>query len=116
MMPGSNLDKNLQKGFRQIEDLCEKFHVRHDVIDKAKQIFRKVEESGQLKGKNAMTKVAATVFLANNQSKVPKEVQKLLKASGVRKRDLTKCYRKIKEITKINDVLTPEQCIRRINE
>ena len=55
-----------------------------------------------------MTKVAATVFLANNQSKVPKEVQKLLKASGVRKRDLTTCYRKIKEITKINNVLTPE--------
>lgn len=61
-------------------------------------MLKRVEDNGSLKGKSVNAKVAAIIFVASRQVNQPKNIKSILDATQATQKELSSCYKKIKEI------------------
>ena len=101
-------DKQKQQGFHMIRDIQNRLNLKvrtwkilklqEPTINKAMHLYSQIEDNGQLKGKNTRAKVAAVLFIASRQTNFPKSIKNILETTGATQKELSSCYKKIKEI------------------
>jgi len=84
-------------GFKKIQQIAGALNLPQSIIIKAQELFKRVEESKEIKKKGDGL-IAASVFIACRQAKVPRTIKELCAVADVKKSDLSKCFNKIKEL------------------
>ena len=104
-------------GWAMIKDVCRDVHVPKGVEKDSCDLFSRVEEHGDLKGKKMILKVASVIMIASRKSKLPKNMKDILKNCDVSKKELSRWYRLIlrKICPKLNTNLKPSECIAQIS-
>lgn len=80
----------------------------------AHEYLKNVEQSEKLKGTNLVTKCASIILLATQSSSIPKSMKDMLRHSEVKKKDLTRCFKRVKDVLKLRHFLKPEDCVKQI--
>lgn len=89
-------EKTLAEGFRAIQDMCEVISLSRHTTDTAKQLFKRVYEEKILKGKPNDAVVAACIFVACRQARVPRTFQEIVNLTGVSKKNVAACFKILK--------------------
>jgi transcription initiation factor TFIIB len=89
--------RNLLAGFKKIETIAGTFQLPMTIIDRAKELYKRVEDSKEIKKKGDAV-VAACVFIACKQEKVARTIKEMCAVADVRMKDLSRCFTKIKAL------------------
>lgn len=89
-------EKSLAEGFRAIQDMCEVISLSRHTTDTAKQLYKRVYEEKILKGKPNDAVVAACIFVACRQARVPRTFQEIVNLTGVEKKKVASCFKILK--------------------
>ena len=89
-------DKAKIKGWSMIKELGKTIHVPKSVQSEAMEIYSKVENCEELKGKKTVLKVASALMIASRISRTPKGLKVILKEAELKQKELSRCYRLIK--------------------
>lgn len=83
-------DKNKMKGWTMIKDLGREIHLGKSVQNDAMELFSKVEDKEELKGKKMILKVASVLMIASRTSSLPKNMKQILREAQVNKKELSR--------------------------
>jgi len=89
-------EKTLAEGFRAIQDMCEVISLTRHTTDTPKQLYKRVYEEKILKGKPNDAVVAACIFVACRQARVPRTFQEIVNLTGVEKKKVAACFKILK--------------------
>lgn len=87
------LEKNLLKAFRDITSMSERIGLPRMIADRAKSIFKKVEDDKLCKGKTTEGIIAACIYIACRQERVPRTFREISSLTLVPKKDIGRCYK-----------------------
>ena len=88
-------DKIKMKGWSMIKELGREIHLGKSVQNDAMELFSKVEEKEELKGKKMILKVASVLMIASRTSRLPKSMKEILEEAQINKKELSRWYRLI---------------------
>lgn len=94
----SSTDKSLTRGFERIKNAACKLDIDDGILNGSKEIFKAVQEKTKLKGKNLDAVVAATLYVAAKEKKLPLNIKRILEEIKVEKRMLNKCIKGVQNI------------------
>lgn len=92
----SAADRSITKGLRRIKEVASCLSLKEATITKACDLYKKIADSGELKGKSIDSRVATCIFMASRIVGQPKPIKKILTFSDVTEKDLSKTYKKVK--------------------
>lgn len=78
--------RNLQDAFRLIGSMCDTITLPKSIVDTSKQLFKRVDEERLLKGKKVEAIIAACIFIACRQGRVPRTFKEIVKLTDVPKK------------------------------
>lgn len=84
-------EKALLNNFKTISIMCERVGLPKIIADRAKQLFKLVEDEKILKGKGAEGAVAACIYIACREAKVPRTFKEISSLTMVPKKDIGRC-------------------------
>jgi len=84
--------------FGKIEKLCSRLALGKNISDRAEELYKRVDESKELKGRKTDALLTACVFIACRQAGNVRTIKELCGVMEIRQRDLTRCVTKIKEL------------------
>jgi len=93
-----NSQRSLLAGFNKTKRLGGTLSLPQSITDRACEIFKRVEDSKELKGRKTDDVVAACIFIACRQAGVPRTLKELCAIADVQKRDVGRCFAKIKKL------------------
>jgi len=82
---------------RQIKDMAQRLNLKEPVVNKAQDLYKQIEDKG-IKGVNLIAKVATVIFVASRLENQPKTIKDILKQDQVSHKELSNCYKKVKEL------------------
>ncbi|KAM0748972.1 transcription initiation factor IIB [Meredithblackwellia eburnea MCA 4105] len=85
--------RNLQEAFRDVQTMCDAISLPKTISDTAKQLFKRVDEEKLLKGKNQDAVIAACIFVACRQGRVPRTFKEIVALTNVPKKDIGQCFK-----------------------
>jgi len=88
-------ENSLNKGYREINTMCEQISLPKSISDIAKQLFQMAEKKKIIKGKPAAAIVACCVFIACRQGHVPRTFKEICHLSNVPKKQIGQCYKQM---------------------
>ncbi len=109
------LDSNLKIAIGKFDVLKDQLVLSDILKEKAIHLYKKIIEKNITKGRSIDAMVAATIYAACRDSDTPRTLNDIIKATGLRKNSIAKCYRAI--LTNLNlqmPVYDIEQCVLRI--
>lgn len=89
----SRSERNMLQAFRDISNWCEQFSMPKTISDIAKQLYKRSEEEKLLRGKSMDAVIAACIFIACRQAKVPRTFREICNLTCVSKKSLGQCYK-----------------------
>jgi len=84
-------------GLRRIAQLASSLSLTKSVIDRANDIYKRVEESKELKGRRTEAVLVACLIFACRDANVPRTIKELCEIADVRKRDVSRAFSRIKK-------------------
>lgn len=102
------LEKNLLKAFREISAMSERIGLPRMIADRAKSIFKKVEDDKLCKGKTTEGIIAACIYIACRQERVPRTFREISSLTLVPKKDIGRCYKALAPLFIPGDLGSPE--------
>lgn len=78
--------RDLQAAFRDIGTMCDVISLPKSIVDTSKQLFKRVDEEKLLKGKNQDAIIAACIFIACRQGRVPRTFKEIVALTNVPKK------------------------------
>ncbi|KAL0059653.1 transcription initiation factor IIB [Marasmius tenuissimus] len=87
----SRSQRKLTTAFRDITNWCDQFSLSKDVGDIAKQLYKRLDEEKLLRGKPLEAVLAACVFIACRQARVPRTFGEICSLTHVTKKALSQC-------------------------
>jgi transcription initiation factor TFIIB len=93
MRLGSSMDRNLSQAMAELDRLADQLHIPSSIKEIAALIYRKSLSEGLVRGRSIAAIVAASLYAACRQSKVPRTLKDIASASRIRKKDIARCYR-----------------------
>ena len=94
----SNTDKMIQKGHSRIKEISSSLGLKAATIDKAFDLYKQIADDGKLKGRSIDARVATCIFMASRLVDQPKAIKKILVYSDCTEKDLSRCYKKVKDL------------------
>ena len=88
-------DKNLLSAFQTISIMSERIGLPKIIADRAKQIFKKVDNEKVLKGKSQEGIIAACIYIACRQEKVPRTFREISALTLLPKKEIGRCYKAV---------------------
>jgi transcription initiation factor TFIIIB Brf1 subunit/transcription initiation factor TFIIB len=82
---------------RQIKDMASRLNLKDPTVNRAQEIYKQIEDRG-IKGVSMLAKVATVIFIASRIEKQPKSIKDILKQDQVSHKELSSCYKKVKEL------------------
>jgi transcription initiation factor TFIIB len=89
----SRSERNILSAFREISTLCDAFTLPKTISDIAKQLYKRSDEEKLLRGKPFEAVVAACIFIACRQARVPRTFREICNLTKVPKKALGQCYK-----------------------
>lgn len=89
----SRSERNLLSAFKDIDNLCEHMSLPKTIRDIAKQLYKRSDEEKLLRGKPLDAVIAAAIFIACRQAKVPRTFREICNVTRVPKKTLGQCYK-----------------------
>jgi len=93
--------RNAIYAINTLNEIASKLHLPKQVKDLVLEYFKRLSSKRAIRRERVQAIVAALVYLASRQVGLPKPLDKIAKVSGVKKKDISKAYRMIKEELKI---------------
>lgn len=78
--------RDLQNAFREIATMCEAISLPKSIIDTTKMLFKRVDEEKILRNKNETAIIAACIFIACKQGRVPRTFKEIVALTSVSKK------------------------------
>lgn len=88
-------ERNLLSAFKTIGIMCERIGLPRLIADRAKQLYKLVEDEKLNKGKVNDGIIAACIYVACRQEKVPRTFKEISALTLVSKKDIGRCYKLI---------------------
>lgn len=88
----------LMAAFDKTSVLAERLHLPKVIIDRSNELYKRVTESKELKGRKTDSVVTACLFIACRQAGVPRTLKEMCNVAGTRNRDVGRCFNKIKKL------------------
>ncbi|KAK4705913.1 transcription initiation factor TFIIB, partial [Phenoliferia sp. Uapishka_3] len=85
--------RNLSQAYRDCQTMCDAISLPKSISDTAKQLFKRVDEEKLLKGKNQDAIIAACIFIACRQGRVPRTFKEIVALTSVPKKDIGQCFK-----------------------
>ncbi len=92
---GSSLDRNLSQAMAELDRLAEHLHLPSSIKEGGAVIYRKALEKGLVRGQTIAAVAAASFYAVCRRSSVPRTLKEVASVSGIRKKDVARCYRLI---------------------
>jgi len=111
----SNDERNLRYALGEILKLKEKLSLSEAISEKAAYLYRKALEKKLIRGRSISALVAASLYAACRASETPRTINEVANAIGVRRKEVTSCYRLIfRELDLKMPVVDTVSCIAKI--
>jgi transcription initiation factor TFIIB len=91
-------ERNLITAYKEIGAMSEAIGLPKVVSDIAKQLYKKVEDSKQLKGKTIQSIIAACIFIACRKANVPRTFKEICALTKVPKNEIGRVYKTIEKL------------------
>ena len=91
-------DRNLIAAYKEIGAMSEAIGLPKVVSDIAKQLYKKIEDSKQLKGKTIQSIIAACIFIACRKANVPRTFKEICALTKVPKNEIGRVYKTIEKL------------------
>lgn len=91
-------DKLISEGHRMIKENEHILNLKESAMTKAKEIFKRVEDEGVLKGKSVKAKAAGAIFMGSLMAKQPKQGKQIQSVFDIRKKELSNCITAIRKL------------------
>ncbi len=82
---------------KAIKDMAQRLNLKEPALNKAYEIYKQIEDKG-IKGVGLPAKVATVIFIASRLEKQPKGIKEILQVDEVQHKELSSCYKKVKEL------------------
>lgn len=111
---GSSVDRNLSIALPELDRMCAHLNIPGKIKEECAMWYRKAVSFGLVRGRSIESVVAAVIYLISRQHKLPKTLEELGDASGVKKKDIGRSYRFICRRLKLRmPVATPMDYVAR---
>lgn len=91
----TSLQRNLSKALPELDRMCSYLKIPSNIKEECALLYRKCAEKGIVKGRSIESMVAAIIYLVTRKNKIPKTLEELETASGVKKKLISGSFRKI---------------------
>ncbi len=102
----TSLQRNLSKALPELDRMCSYLKIPGNVKEECALLYRKCAEKGIVKGRSIESMVAAIIYLVTRKNKIPKTLEELETASGVKKKLISGSFRKVVHEMKIKMPVT----------
>ena len=110
-----NKIRNLNQATIEVERFTDRLHLPRGIKDKALFIYRKALKEDLIRGRTISDFVAAAIYAACRESKVPRSLTNVSEASGRSVKDISRTYRLLVRSLKLRmPVDTPMKFVPRI--
>uniref|UniRef100_A0A182LZL4 Transcription initiation factor IIB n=1 Tax=Anopheles culicifacies TaxID=139723 RepID=A0A182LZL4_9DIPT len=111
------MDTNTRKlsvGFSAIAAMADRINAPKSIVNHAKNIFKRVQESSSIKQRSVDAKATACLYIACRQEGVPRTFKELCAVSSVSKKEIGRCFKLIvNELATSLDHITSEDFMSR---
>ncbi|SCZ87527.1 BZ3500_MvSof-1268-A1-R1_Chr2-2g04993 [Microbotryum saponariae] len=90
--------RDLHVAFDQIQIMCEAISLPKTIVDTSKQLFKRIDDEKLLKGKSQDAIIAATIFIACRQARVPRTFKEIVALTNVSKKDIATCFKLLTQL------------------
>ncbi len=97
----TSLQRNLSKALPELDRMCSFLKIPPNVKEECALLYRKCAEKGIVKGRSIESMVAAVIYLVTRKNKIPRTLEELEIASGVKRKLISGSFRKIVHEMKI---------------
>mmetsp|Transcript_80213 Transcript_80213/g.111060 ORF Transcript_80213/g.111060 Transcript_80213/m.111060 type:complete len:198 (+) Transcript_80213:445-1038(+) len=95
----STEEKNISKGISRLREVADLLNLRQDdVMNYACELMKKIEKSGDLRGRSMEAKVATIIFTASRATGKARTIAQIWKHTDTTKKEVSTCYKKIKSL------------------
>ena len=92
----STREKNLRAGMSKIDEIASRLNLPKNIIKESRLIFKKSQYSNISIGRDNISLIYASIYMACNIHELPKTLTEITEYSEIRSKDLMKAYRLIK--------------------
>ena len=85
--------RNLSQGMSELDRLCDRLKIPHDLQELASKIYRKALKENLIRGRSIASMVAASLYLALRRANVPRSLKEISDVSTRSKKEISRCYR-----------------------
>jgi transcription initiation factor TFIIB len=107
--------RNLRQAFSELLSMREKLGLSDVIVEKTAYLYRKAHEKKLTRGRPISAFICASLYAACRDSETPRTVKDIAKASGIKPKQINKCYRRIIEGLDLRmPTVNPIQCVSKI--
>ncbi|RLE99561.1 MAG: transcription initiation factor IIB [Thermoprotei archaeon] len=89
----SSIERNLQQAAQELERLAAQLGLPKTIKEQALEIYRRALESGLVRGRSIESVMAASIYAACRQLKMPRTLDEIAKYTRAGRKDVARCYR-----------------------
>ncbi len=89
----SSIERNLTQASIELERLASQLGLPKRVKDRALEIYRKALESGLVRGRSIESVVAASIYAACRELRIPRTLDEIARYTRAGRKDVARCYR-----------------------
>ncbi|OYT27304.1 MAG: transcription initiation factor IIB [Candidatus Altiarchaeales archaeon ex4484_96] len=93
----TSLQRNLSVALPEIDRMCSYLNLPKNMKEEIARLYRKCAKKGVVKGRSIEGMVAAVIYIISRQHQSPIILEELEEVSGVSKKKIGKCYKKIRQ-------------------
>ena len=94
----AKMERNLLQVYKEISAMCDAIGLPRIISDVAKQLYKRAEDEKFLRGKPTESVVAACIFIACRQEKVPRTFKEICALTRVPKKDIGRTFKVLMKV------------------
>jgi transcription initiation factor TFIIB len=108
------VDRNFRQAFSELNRLKDKLAISDAVIEKAAYIYRKALDKGLVRGRSISALMASALYAACRDTETPRNLKDVEQAANIKRKDIARCYRLLRELDLKMSVVDPIKGVSRI--
>lgn len=89
----TSVERNLAQAMNELDRLSDILNLPSYVKEEAARIYRNAVEKGIVRGRSIESIIAATIYLACREMKVPRSLDEITRHTRVNRKEIARCYR-----------------------
>lgn len=97
-------NKALMTAYKEIGALCDGFNIPKNVADRAKLLFKMVDDDKAFRGKSQDVIIAGCIFIACRQLRVPRSFTEIFAVTKVSRKEIGRIYKALEKFFRQRDI------------